>query len=65
MKFDRAGVKREGQLQFDEMTIQSGVQLEGHEEGIKMHGFINFGPANTGIDQASSEAWNQSFAVCI
>ena len=37
-----------GGLIFDEMSIQSGLQLQPHGEGLSMLGFVDFGEENSG-----------------
>ena len=48
---DRTGSPKVGGVLFDEMTIQSGVQLEPHGEGLSFTGFVDFGEDNQGTHE--------------
>ena len=48
-ELDRSESPKIGGLIFDEMTIQSGVQLQPEGEGLAMTGFVDFGNDNSGM----------------
>ena len=52
---ERTGTPKEGGVLFDEMHIQPGVQVERYGEGLKLFGYVDFGPNNNGIDSACKD----------
>ena len=62
---DRTATKKEGGIIFDEMTIQPGIQLEPHQDGLKMFGYVDFGPHNKGIHELSKGSEGLQLATSV
>ena len=50
---NRTQTPKVGGVVFDEMTIQSGLQLQPHNAGLDMFGYVDFGHENSGIANQS------------
>ena len=62
---ERTDTVKEGGLIFDEMNIQAGVQLEPHGDGLKMFGYVDFGPYNNGLHQTHQKGKGLQLATTI
>ena len=62
---DRTATKKEGGIIFDEMSIQPGIQLEPHQDGLKMFGYVDFGPHNNGIHELSKGSGGLQLATSV
>ena len=50
---ERTQAPKQGGIIFDEMSIQSGIQLEPQGEGLRMTGYVDYGPGQNGIQEAN------------
>ena len=55
-EFNRTDSPKVGGVVFDEMTIQSGLQLQPHSSGLDMFGYVDFGEENSGIANQNKSA---------
>ena len=55
-EMERTDSPKTGGLIFDEMTIQSGVQLQPEGEGLSMTGFVDLGCDNSGLTTVTDKA---------
>ena len=62
---DRTAAEKEGKIIFDEMTIQPGIQLEPHQDGLKMFGYVDCGPHNNGIHELSKGSGGLQLATSV